>query len=361
MNFCFSARWNDHNAYPRSLVDHPPEGWKFRNVKVVFDEILGRPWCRFDHRRDEIIHASSLIPTNGTPWILDTDHIEYLFTQSEAEARQQNRHFVRAKVEETLMQYLNTPNCLGILAWSEAAKSSICELYQRMKCAPPRICVAYPGVVPPTKVHLSATDRVETALAALKPHTVKLLAIDGQIGVCDISGRKNICDVVSCFSRVREAGLPVELILIGVTERLPLVDDHIHFLPRLSRADLWEVYHRSDILMFLSRQDSFGYVLLEAMYNRVVSIATTGPSVPVTSEIIQPWETGILVNFSVSRKYPSLSEQIKMDELVEIVGRLISDRLLRNRIAETALREFERGGRFNIDDRNMRIVQAFFP
>jgi len=193
----------------------------------------------------------------------------------------------------------------------------------------------------------------------MKPNTVKLLAIDGQLGVCGVPGRKNISDAVNCFRQLRSMGYPVDLIVVGSTEPITMVKEGIYALPYLSRAEMWEIYRRSDILMFLSRQDSFGFVLLEAMYNGVVCVATEGASVPVTSEIIQPWRTGVLVKFRITRNYPSTSEGLEVEELVDSVGRLISDQLLRKQIAETALQEFEQGGRFNIDNRNKRI-QAFF-
>src|SRR5262249_1088568 len=108
MDFCFSSRWNDHNAYPRSLCCSQPGGWRFRESAVVFDETYGRPWCRFMRKSDEIIYASSLIPTNASPWLLDTDHIEYLFMQGEQAARNSGSKYVRAKFADGLMRYLTS-------------------------------------------------------------------------------------------------------------------------------------------------------------------------------------------------------------------------------------------------------------
>jgi glycosyltransferase involved in cell wall biosynthesis len=308
----------------------------------------------------EIIYASGLVPINGAPWLFDTDHVEYLFTQSEFAARNREHPFVRAEVGCKLVQDLSAPNCIGILAWSEAAKRSITELHHRHGASPPRICVAYPGIVPPRMNSNSSMSRVARALIGLEPHTVKLLAIDGQLGVCEIPGRKNMADVLECFWRLRRADYPVELIVVASTEPARIADKNIHFLPRLSRAELWDVYQRSDVFLFLSRQDSFGYVLLEAMYNGVVCVAAEGASLPAVSEIIQPWKTGVLVKFGVSCNYPALSAELDIDSLAMNVGKLILDRQLRDQIAESARKEFEPGGRFNLEERNDRIVSAFF-
>jgi glycosyltransferase involved in cell wall biosynthesis len=353
IRFGYSARWNDHNAYPRALVARPPHEWAFRPVRVAFDGMRGRPWCSFATREGEFAYASSLIPTNGGAWLFDTDHAEYLVTQARQHAASAGVAFERSAVVARLASDLASPRCLGAIAWSEAAASSIRALAREGSAPPPVIVVAYPGVIPPAP-DAGAIRRVDSLLARLRPDTVKLLAIDGQIGVCNTSGRKNVAEAVRCYRELRARGLPVELVVVEASDVAD--SDGVHCLPRLSRAEMWRVFARCDVLLFLSRQDSFGYVIVEAMANGVACVAVRGRSVPATCELIEDGRTGFLVRYLDAPAYPGYACSLDRVDLAAKTAALVLRPALRSEIASAALRAFAPGGQFDVERRNRSVA-----
>lgn len=354
MRFCYSWRWNDHFAYPMSLAEAPPGGWRYRPTAVEFDRRLGRPWAHFHRRRHEIVHASSLIPTNDSPWLLDTDHVDYLLQQATDAAGGTPGARDREAIAERLRHSLSDRRCLGLIAWSEAARRSVEELFGGTADLP-RILVAVPPVVPPP-TSPDARARVDALLGSAPRDTLRLLAVDGQRGVCTTPGRKNVMAAIECLDRLTALGIEAELFVVAPLE--PVVPrPGLHVLPFLSRSEMWELYRRSDVFLFLSRQDSFGYALLEAMSNGVCCVATAGGSVPVTSEIIESGRNGVLIPFHRSRPYPEASSELDMTSLVSAVARLAYDAEYRRHLARSSASDFAPGGRFGIDRRNRLLSE----
>ncbi len=357
--FCYSQDVNDHVAYPRSLVLAPPSGWSYRATTIHFDERFGRPWAHFDVVPGEVIHASSLIPTNSKiPWILDTDHIEYLLMQSSQHFGSSKETMHRTVAEEKIISGLTSTDCKHIIAWSEASKNSIIDLCSRYGVPPPKTTVLYPAVVEPTSNKtFPPSEHVSKLMRRLSPNSIKLLTIDAQLGICYESGRKNISTAVQCYQHLRSLNYPVELIVIGSTEDIRVNDKGLHFLPRLTRADLWKLYREADILLFLSRQDSFGYVLMEAMYNGLCCIATNGNSLPAVRELIDHKHTGFLVNYLVEANYPGMSCNIDMEELITCAELSVASREIRQKVGQAARQSFMPDQRFSVQNRNHLLAK----
>jgi glycosyltransferase involved in cell wall biosynthesis len=356
MRFCYSERWNDHSAYPMSLVNAAPTGWSYRPTKIHFDKLRGRPWASFETEDNEIIHASSLIPTNETPWVLDIDHVGYLLMQFEYSSNTRT-DTNREAAEASIASAITAATCTGVIAWSEAGRDSVVDLCHRSGITPPKICVAYPAVVEPS-CHLAIESmHLVRLLSSLSTHSVKLLIVDGQSGVCLMPGRKNVAAGVECFRRLRRLGYHVELIVVGSTENVQYDGKGLHLLPYLSRCELWQLYRIVDILLFLSRQESFGYVLMEAMFNGVCCVATKAVSLPAITELIDPGRTGVLVDYLSAEEYPSMSRRIDEEQLLDVVEGLVERKDNRERIANDGRLEFVEGGRFSLERRNHILSQ----
>jgi hypothetical protein len=353
IRFCFSEDWNDHNAYPRGLAAAPPAGWSYRSADVELDPELGRPWSRFKTLPGEWIHASSLLPRESTPWVFDNDHSEYLFQQMGY-----GRHpaMTRDAAERLIVRSLSSPSCMGLIAWSESSRRSIEELFHRQNEAVVDVCVAYPGVVPPSGSPSRAEAEMLNELRAhLGAGTTRMLAVDSQTGICEIEGRKNLSDAVLSFLALRQLGADVELIVVSAENDSYSHSERHHRLPRLSRQALWEVYGMAEILLFLTRADATGFVLLEAMFYGLCCIAADAPSSPAVAETIEEGVTGFKVQYFRPAAYPSFSHDLDVRSVVEAVRRLISDRALRTAIGRAAMSSCSAGGRFSVEVRNATI------
>jgi glycosyltransferase involved in cell wall biosynthesis len=336
--FRYGEKVNDHNAYPLGLVDSPPRNWSYESCRVTFDAVRGRPWGYFHVEPGELIHASSVIPTNKSAWLLDTDHFEYLTLQARPGAGSFSEAFARA---------VSSPLCLGIVAWSAAAAQSV-----REACAPygvdPRLLVVPPAVVPPAGVPAVRRDLRH------RGDPVRLLVVDGQIGYCAEPGRKNVRAVLDAFQVLRAAERAVELVVVDPAEPVPPMPG-VRVTPHLPRAELFGLLDQTDILLFLSRQDSFGYVLLEAMSRGVCCVAATAPSLPAVPEILDDDRTGFLVRHRTGRVYPEYSDDLDTDALMTVLFRLVDSPELRESTTRAAMAECRSGGRFAVDTRDRSL------
>ncbi|HET7232106.1 MAG TPA: glycosyltransferase family 4 protein [Longimicrobium sp.] len=358
--FCYSRRWNDHWGYPRSLAGAPPRGWSYRPASISMDPRRGRPWCRFHARDGEIIHASSLIPTNRSPWVLDTDHAAYLLLQTAGAFNGGRRKVPATEAARGIARALASPRCAGVLAWSAAARDSIVALCEAEGVAPPRTSVVYPAVAPPDPAEggAGALASIAPVLGALSPGSVRFLMVDGQIGVCARPGRKNLAAGVRCVRELRRRGVDAELVVVAPSEPLFRDEPWLHVLPHIPRAALWALYGAVDVLLFLSRQDSFGYVILEAMHHGLCCIAATGPSVPAVGEILAHGETGLLLPSPPGAPYPAFSRGPSHHALLEQAYAAATDAALRRRIGAAARRETRDGGRFSPEHRNAALERV---
>lgn len=359
VRFCFANAVNDHEAYPRALVSAPPRGWTYRPTTAEFDPTHGRPWVRFDTLPGELIHASSLIPTNGVPWILETDHIAFVVAQARASAEHMGKGVRLHDIECRIVEAITNPSCLGALVWSKASEAALEDLCKRHGAMPRRITVAYPGVVPPESAMHPQLCELSATLARLDEHAFKLLVVDGQEhrGVSKIAGRKNVSAAVECASRLRKIGARVELIVVGSTERIKIDQGWLHPLPVLQRGDLWRLYQAVDLLLFLSRQESFGYLPMEVMISRVCCLAATAPSLPAIPEIIKDRQTGVLVNFLEPRPFPELSSALDMEQVVTEIAGLMGAPQERQRLVDNASKRFEDAGLFSVATRNRILAE----
>lgn len=110
---------------------------------------------------------------------------------------------------------------------------------------------------------------------------------------------KRIQDIIQTFARVRNK-LPAKLLLIGdgpelskmrrLAEKLD-VDDDVLFIGKQEKVAPF--YQMSDIFLLMSEKESFGLVLLEAMFSGVVCVGTRAGGI---GEVIQDGKTGRLVD-----------------------------------------------------------------
>lgn len=359
VSFCYCENVNDHEAYPRALASAPPAGWTYRPTTVEFDKDHGRPWGRFETRPGELIHASSLIPTNATPWVLETDHIGFVVRQAQTSAEVMGRNVDVHQIERQVVEAITGESCLGVLVWSKASKAALEDLCQRLGVAPPRITQAYPAVIPPAISVAPESDEVLATIKRLDKFGFKLLMVDGQRhrGASKVARRKNVSAALECARRLRRADAHVALVVVGSTEAIDVDEDWLHVLPALDRGDLWRLYSAVDLLLFLSRQETFGYVLMEAMSSGVCCLAANAQSLPAISEIIEHRRTGILVNFLEQRPYPELSGALDIDQAVAEIAGLIAAPEERHRLIGNASMLFATDGLFSVEARNRILTQ----
>lgn len=122
----------------------------------------------------------------------------------------------------------------------------------------------------------------------------------------------------------------------------------------LTKDQLNRLYQESDILVYPSKIDSFGMVLLEAMNYHLPIVAASGSYTPVMPEIIEDGKTGFLV----AMKQQGSRFSIHIDEIVKKVSLLIENKPLRQQIATEAKKMISQG-KFSLEQRNKQLYTFY--
>jgi glycosyltransferase involved in cell wall biosynthesis len=86
---------------------------------------------------------------------------------------------------------------------------------------------------------------------------------------------KNVARVLEAFGKLKEAGIPHQLVVVGkregfrISEELPelpgAIAEHVIFTGFLSEAEIMALYSGADLFLFASLYEGFGLPPLEAM------------------------------------------------------------------------------------------------
>ncbi len=139
------------------------------------------------------------------------------------------------------------------------------------------------------------------------------------IHVSNFRSVKRVTDVVRTFHLTAKK-IPAKLLLVGDGPEMTIVvklvqelgiEDQVLFLGK--QDNLAELYSISDVILLLSKKESFGLVLLEAMACEVPAIGTNIGGIP---EVIVDGETGYLCELGDVETAASLAIQLlSNDEL----------------------------------------------
>ena len=139
------------------------------------------------------------------------------------------------------------------------------------------------------------------------------------IHVSNFRSVKRVTDVVHTFHLTAKK-VPAKLLLVGDGPEMTIVvklvqelgiEDQVLFLGK--QDNLAELYSISDVILLLSKKESFGLVLLEAMACEVPAIGTNVGGIP---EVIVDGETGYLCELGDIETAASLAIQLlSNDEL----------------------------------------------
>lgn len=171
---------------------------------------------------------------------------------------------------------------------------------------PHRVEIVSPGVDP----SLPSDETQNLDFTIRTSNTAPLAVTIGALG-----HDKGTLHLLAASRRLWEAGIPLELALVGTMEPavvkaikgLPAdYQEYCHCLGRISEAEKWALLTETDVLALPSRTESFGIVFLEAwLFRKPVVAARSG----AISDVVEHGKDGILVEFGDIK---GLSEALKM-------------------------------------------------
>ncbi len=141
-----------------------------------------------------------------------------------------------------------------------------------------------------------------------------------------ISKEKDLDVLASAYKKIRQAGRPVRLYLVGdgpYSKALGVALPDAVFLGYLKGEALARAYASADVFVFPSTTDTFGNVVLEAQASGLPVIVSDlgGPK-----ELVEDGTTGLV------------TKALDVDDFARAINRLASDAALRARMGETARR-----------------------
>jgi glycosyltransferase involved in cell wall biosynthesis len=307
----------------------------------------------------------AVIPITTRPWVVGC--VEY----ASAFFGFDDTWFRRSIPRRSLLRLLSGQKCRKILTQSEAALSSIRVGYGRDFAAIESKCAVLPPAIPSKYLLRTPPKREEDG-------KVRILFVGNHF--FDKGGR----ELFYTFRRLRKK-FDVELVLVTSVpkhhehyfasfSKTVAAEPGVRLLSKVPKDVLWkEYYAKSDVFCMPSYMDTFGYVALEAMANRLPVVTT---DMFALQEIVKDGETGLKVHAPIAsfeRDRPRTPESLRryreavldeslftsvVDDLEIALTRLIEDGSVRRRMGESAYREVEHG-RFSVPYRNGRLMDHY--
>jgi glycosyltransferase involved in cell wall biosynthesis len=304
-----------------------------------------------------LIHSCErLLRQPPLPYVLDFEHAElFVLYQRIALTRPWARSWLMHELDSMRLRYL--------LPWTEAARTSLfralgAEAGIRLS---PRTRVVYPAIRP-------AVDRPRGRASS----TLRLLFVGTAFY------EKGAVEAIRAVQRLG-ASHDVHLDLLSYVPddwRLRLEQDPLITVHDPGGADLVQrLYSRSDVLLFPSHMDTFGYVVLEAMAQGLPVVA---PGHLALNELIQDGISGLLFpsenplygddtacRFAQTLPPPRrFLEALRaptdgyVDSIANTLAPLAEDQTLHARLAGSALEEV-RAGRFSVQRRQETLGEIY--
>ncbi|MBC8435309.1 glycosyltransferase family 4 protein [archaeon] len=283
----------------------------------------------------DLIHCEHCLLKNNFPWIVN---IEYLgqFWATGAVPKKLHR--------EKILRILESSNCKKIITWTEWARQEIIKLFPEIE---EKVETVYPGI-PFTKIKKQTR----------KAGKIRLLFVSRSFYF------KGGLYAVEVMDRLTKKYPNVEALVVSDVPKEILnkysVNNKIKFLGMIPQKKLLdEIYPSSDIFVYPSFTDTFGFAIIEAMGFGLPVVSVGGHS---RKELIEDGKTGYVIE-------NPFGDTITMEDLEKLniqtvknlerkVEDLVLKKDLRNEMSFNC-KKIVQDGKFSIDKRNKRLNEIY--
>jgi len=278
----------------------------------------------------DLIHcAHCLSEEKYKPWVADIEMYGSLFI---AKKRSD-------KLDKKIKEIILRNNCKKILPWSNGIKrlilNHIPEIENKME-------VVYPAI-PFKKEKINKELNKNSILFSSRYFYTKggLIALEVMNEINNKFGWEGV--VVS-----------------NVPEKLKRVYPNLRFYNLLPQKELFKIMQNSQIYLYPSTSDTFGFSLLEAMSFGIPVITLKTIWTPSIDEIITHNKTGLIENLNrvPSQREIGKFEKEIINKLIKKCELLIKNNNLRERMSKNTLKEIKEG-KFSIKNRNKKLRKIY--
>lgn len=307
----FYMSGNLHNAYKQMLAN-PPDGFEYTSsegmafksqpienpslksslIKRVAPSIspfynkahihLNKPKSRTLRIEGyDLVHSGQSLLDTPLPYVVDFEHAGAFsgFNQFA---------FQKEGFKKALRKKLLEKNLKKLIAWSNAAKMSLLNPLQD-KAIEEKTEIVYAPITPPPKFERTKHSGINFLF------------------VGKLFFEKGGYDVLLAFDKISSKYDAKLTIISPVPEEIQLKfsgNSKIRFLSNVSFGTLRQLYLETDVLVFPSHYDTFGYVIAEAFSYGIPVISVDSFATP---ELIEDGKTGLLVKSFFSSYNPDFS------------------------------------------------------
>ena len=343
------------SPYYKYLINCPPKSISFDNAKKKGGAITNRRffWLLIILKRKirklvkvmnivipnarlspvgnyDLIHCCHCLSKNtNKPWVADIEMMGSFSMPFDQ----------RSKTLEKVGKYLRSKNCKKILPWTKSIEKDILQSFPRFK---EKIEVVYPAV-PEIK-----------NLKKPKNKNIKIIFIARYFG---LKGGEVALEVLE---RLRKKYNIEGIVVSDVPEKIKLKYPKIKIHGLVSQKELFKIMTSSDIFLYPSLMDTFGFSLLEAMSFGLPIITVDTNWTKSRKEIVEDGKNGFI--FDIKEKMYSgelrRDKEIVIRKLVENTSKLINDRNLREKMSKECIKTIKEG-KFSMKNRNEKLDRIY--
>ncbi len=281
-------------------------------------------------KKYDLIHCAHCISLNNSPWVADIEYAEQFWATG------------RIGEKEKVLKILKNSNCKRILAWTRWSEDKILKEFPEIRS---KLEVLYPGITS-HKFKKIETGRITLLFSSRR------FFFKGGLHALEVIDR-----LTKKYPKVY--GLIVSDVPKEILDKYS-GNKKIEFRGLVPQEELFKsVYPLSDIFVYPSYTDTFGFQITEALSFGLPVVCVDGHS---RKELIEEGKTGFVVpkpkNFVAEELSELKGYEKTLRQIEEKTELIIKDNALRKSMSDNALREISEG-KFSTKERNKRLRSIY--
>lgn len=312
--------------------------FKFNNflksrIKKVLRRIPFLPNAHHTPRAEkyDLIHCAHCLSLNKHPWVCDIEYVNQFWAGGLAN-----------KNKKWISKILLSENCKKILAWTKWSADGVLEYFPEVK---DKLEIVYPAI-PSAKIKKNKHDGINLLFLSRRFY------FKGGLHALEVMDR-----LTKKYSNVN--GIVISDIPSEVLDRYKN-NKKIKFHSLMPKDKIFdEIYPISDIFVYPSYTDTFGFPILESMSFGIPVVSVGGHS---RGELIEEGKRGFVIKEPKSWNTDDLENLKKLsgtiDELTAKTEDLIKDSKLRKKMSDECIKAVKTG-QFSVKERNKRLKKIY--
>ena len=263
--------------------------------------------------RYDLIHCAHCLSKNDSPWVAD---IEGVFSLQLADD-------LTKKGKENIKKIILNNNCKKVIPWTKSIEKNILKEFPEIKN---KLKVIYPAVPEIKDLNKPNNKQLKIIYVSryfnLKGGEIALKVLDRLEKEYKIKG----------------------IVISDVPNYLKKKYKNLEIHNLLPQKKLFKLMEESDLFLYPSIVDTFGFCLLEAMSFGLPIVTLNSKKTECINEIVTPGKNGYIYEY----------ESNYLDKLFKGCGELILNKELRLKMSKNCLKEIKEG-KFSINKRNKEL------